>query len=251
MPRRLGQHFMHDQGALGRTVQMLGIRPGDVFVEIGPGRGALTEHLIAALDRPLRAIEIDRSLCTRLAERWGPEALQLECADALQYPWAASGLDAAGARLVGNLPYNISTPLLMRLFEFNPLDMHFVLQREVAERLSAAVGTRSYGRLTLAAQRYGSAESLFGIPPASFSPPPKVDSALVRLVRRPEPLPLPDAAALDDLLRRAFSQRRKMLRSSLGEADLIRSAGIDPSARPEQLSLEQFIRLSGALSGRC
>ncbi|MBF2753784.1 MAG: ribosomal RNA small subunit methyltransferase A [Gammaproteobacteria bacterium AqS3] len=250
MPRRLGQHFMHDQDALGRIVQALGIRPGDVFVEIGPGRGALTEHLIAALDRPLRAIEIDRSLCDGLAERWGSEALHLECADALEYPWADSGLDPAGTRIVGNLPYNISTALMTRLFEFNPADMHVVVQREVANRLSAVAGTRSYGRLTLAVQIYGSAESLFEIPPGSFSPPPKVHSALVQLVRRPEPLLLPDAAMLEKLLRRTFSRRRKMLRSSLGESDLIRSAGIDPEARPEQLSLFDFIRLSRAFSER-
>jgi 16S rRNA (adenine1518-N6/adenine1519-N6)-dimethyltransferase len=244
--KRFGQHFLHDPGILARIVAAIDPRPGDVLVEIGPGEGALTRPLLARVERMI-AIEIDRDLAARLAAAFPADRLELHCADALEFDFTRL---PAGARLVGNLPYNISTPLLFHLARQarHARDLHFMLQREVVERMVAAPSTSDYGRLSVALQTHFRMEKLFGIAPGAFRPPPKVDSAVVRLV----PLgaqPDCDEEVLADLLRRAFSARRKTLRNALGLAEADFSAlGISPTLRPENLTPEDYVRIARRLA---
>lgn len=248
--KRFGQHFLHDPAVLDRIVAAVDPRPGDNLVEIGPGRGALTERLLARAGR-LTAIEIDRDLTPALRERFGDSLVLIE-ADALHADYPA--LAAAGPlRLVGNLPYNISSPLLFTLLASGaPIaDMHFMLQREVVERIAAAPGTPAYGRLSAAVAARADAEILFTVGPGAFKPPPRVHSAVVRLRPRPAPFPLPDLAAYDRVVTAAFGQRRKTLRNALAGllgAGEIAAAGVDPGTRAERVTPAQFAALAARIT---
>ena len=240
--KRFGQHFLHDPRVLARIVEAIAPRPGDVLVEIGPGQGALTAPLIERAGR-LEAIELDRDLAAALAARFPPYQLIVHCADALEYDYARF---PAGLRVVGNLPYNISTPLLFHLARYadRVRDMHFMLQLEVVERMVAAPSTGEYGRLTVALQARFAMEKLFTVSKGAFRPPPKVESAVVRLT------PLAAMLAIDDdLLRRAFSARRKQLRNALPGVDLA-AAGIDATLRPENLTPADYARISALIASR-
>ena len=218
---------------LARIVDAVSPAPADFLVEIGPGEGALTRPLLERVTS-LHVIEVDRDLAAGLRET---EGVTVHEGDALEFDYAAF---PEGMRLVGNLPYNISTPLLFHLARYaaRVRDMHFMLQKEVVQRMVAAPSTPDYGRLSVALQARFRMEKLFNVAPGAFRPPPKVESAVVRL------RPLPTLLKIDeDLLRRAFSARRKQLRNALPDVDFAR-AGIDPQLRPENLSPEDYARLS-------
>ena len=236
--KRFGQHFLHDPRVRARIVEAIAPQAGDVLVEIGPGEGALSAPLIERVGK-LEAIELDRDLAAVLAARFPPYQLTVHCADALEYDF---GRFPAGMRLVGNLPYNISTPLLFHLAAYadRVRDMHFMLQLEVVERMVAASGTAEYGRLSVALQARFAMQKLFTVSKGAFRPPPKVQSAVVRL------RPLEAMLAIDEeLLRRAFSARRKQLRNALplapGDYERL---GIDARLRPEDLSPADYARIS-------
>ncbi len=245
--KRFGQNFLHDRGVIDRILEAVDPRPGENLIEIGPGQGALTGPLLERLDH-LRAIEIDRDLAAALRQRFG-DRLELVEADATTVdlgPWAADG----PLRLVGNLPYNISTPLL---FHFTGQaasirDMHFMLQREVVERMAAGPGSKTYGRLSVMLQYRCRVEPLFRVPAGAFRPAPKVESAVVRL--RPHtapPVPVADEARLETVVRHAFATRRKTLHNALkGVVDPsgFTTAEVDPRARAETLDLAAFARLA-------
>ena len=216
-----------------RLVEAIAPKKGELIVEIGPGQGALTRPLLDAAGA-LHVIEIDRDLAGALRATPG---LVVHEGDALEFDFAAL---PAGARIVGNLPYNISTPLLFRLARHaeRVRDMHFMLQREVVERMVAAPSTPAYGRLSVALQARFAMTKLFNVSKGAFRPAPSVESAVVRLLPRELPLEIDEA-----LLRRAFSARRKTLRNALSGIDLA-AAGIDGRLRPENLSPEDYARLS-------
>jgi len=240
--KRFGQHFLHDPRVLKRIVDAIAPQPGECMVEIGPGEGALTAPLLERANR-LEAIEVDRDLAAALAARFPPFKLTVHCADALEFDFARF---PAGMRLVGNLPYNISTPLLFHLASYaeRVRDMHFMLQLEVVERMVAGPSTPEYGRLSVALQVRFGMEKLFSVPKGAFRPAPKVESAVVRLVPLAERTPI-DEAKFNDILRRAFSARRKTLRNALPGVDFAALA-IDASLRPENLSPGDYLRISAA-----
>ena len=250
--KRFGQHFLHDPGVLARIVAAIDPKPDDHLVEIGPGLGALTVPLLARVPR-LDAIELDRDVIPLLRERCAAAApgaeLVVHPGDALEFDLATLATDGRPLRLVGNLPYNVSTPLLFRFIEQRALvrDMTFMLQKEVVDRMAAAPGSDAYGRLSVMLAAYTRVEKLFKVGPGAFKPPPKVNSAIVRVVPHVvPPFPLPDPARFAAIVGRAFTMRRKTLRNALkGMVDeaTMRAAGIDPQARPETLSAEQFARL--------
>jgi 16S rRNA (adenine1518-N6/adenine1519-N6)-dimethyltransferase len=248
--KRFGQHFLHDPAVIERIVQAIGPVPGERLVEIGPGEGALTFPLLARGAR-LTVIELDRDLAARL-EAHAAAGVQLEVVrgDALKVELAALAAPGERLRLVGNLPYNVSTPLLFRFIAQLPLirDMHFMLQREVVERMAAGPGSKAYGRLSVMLALSCRVEPLFDIGPGAFRPPPKVWSSVVRLEpwEKP-PFPVPDPGRFAEVVRRAFGQRRKTLRNALSglvDVDGIRAAGCDPGARAETLPPEAFARLA-------
>jgi 16S rRNA (adenine1518-N6/adenine1519-N6)-dimethyltransferase len=247
--KSLGQHFLHERGVVDKIILAVDPKPGDRIVEIGPGQGAMTFPL---LDRhgALTAIEFDRDLLAPLsaaASRHG--ALTLVHANVLDVDFTAL---AAGQpiRLVGNLPYNLSSPILFHALDHaaSVRDMHFMLQKEVVDRMAAAPGSKVYGRLSVMLQAYCEVTSLFTVGPGAFRPPPRVDSAVVRLLpRAPERIGIDDRVRFADIVRAAFGQRRKTLRNALRkvcEEDGIRAAGIDPQARAEQLEVADFVRLA-------
>lgn len=246
--KRFGQHFLHDGNILDKIVAAIAPAPGQRMVEIGPGRGALTARLIDAVEH-LDVIEIDRDLASALPGAIASPKLAIHEADALQFDFAALCPDERPLRLVGNLPYNISTPLLFHLLGFGRLfaDIHAMVQKEVAQRIAAVPGNRTYGRLTVAVQARCSVETLFHIRPASFTPPPKIDSSLIRLIPDPGKLARIESETLfDTVVRAAFGKRRKQLGNALGgllTAEQIASADIDPGTRAEQLGIEQFVAL--------
>jgi len=251
--KRFGQHFLHDRNILRRIVEAIAPQPGDTLVEIGPGEGALTLLLLQAVHK-LTAIELDRDLIEPLRAKAVPfGALTIVHRDVLEVDFGAL---AAGAplRVAGNLPYNISTPILFHCLDHAGAirDMHFMLQKEVVDRMAAAPGSKTYGRLSVMLQLRCAVEPLFGVPPGAFRPPPKVDSAVVRLVPLPaEKLPRADFGAIDRIVRAAFGQRRKTLSNSLhGVATpaQIAAAGIDARARAEQLAPAQFVALAQQLA---
>ncbi len=247
--KRFGQNFLHDQDVIRRILAAISPAPGERIIEIGPGQEALTAPL-AASGADLGVVEIDRDLAARLRAR-RPELEVIE-ADALDTDFTA----LAGGRpyrIVGNLPYNISTPLLFHLLAQDPppVDMHFMLQKEVVDRITAEPGGGDWGRLGIMCRNRAEAEFLFTVPADAFEPRPKVESAVVRLRPRTEPLVPGDLAEpFDRLVRQAFSQRRKTLRNSLRAllpAEAIAAAGIDPGLRPERLDLPGFLALARAL----
>jgi 16S rRNA (adenine1518-N6/adenine1519-N6)-dimethyltransferase len=245
--KRFGQHFLHDPTVLERIVQAVDPRPGDRLLEIGPGTGALTARLLAH-GLPLDVIEIDRDLAAALRERWGTR-LTLHEGDALEFDYAALAQQRGGPlRLIGNLPYNISTPLLFRLLAFLPAvqDMHIMLQKEVIDRMAATPGSDDYGRLTVMLAPWLQVEKLFDVGPGAFKPPPRVWSAVARVDVLPQPrFTVPPAYGA--VVAAAFSARRKTLRNAL-RALLPESAyatcGIDPGLRPEVLAPAQFAALA-------
>jgi len=248
--RRFGQNFLVDPNYIARIVAAVDPRPGDNLVEIGPGLAALTAQLI---DRSgsIAAIEIDRDLAARLRERFGPSSLRLFEADALEFEFAELGHDL---RVVGNLPYNISSPLLFRLADHAAQlrDVHVMLQREVVARMTAAPGTADYGRLTVMLQVRFAVTRLFTVPAGAFRPAPKVESAVARLLPlgRAAP-PIRDFPLFQRLVAAAFGQRRKTLRnalSALAAPTDLEAAGIAPSLRGETLAVQDFVRLANSLA---
>jgi 16S rRNA (adenine1518-N6/adenine1519-N6)-dimethyltransferase len=251
--KRFGQNFLHDPYVIGRIVGAVDPQPGETLVEIGPGRGAITAGLLARAGA-LHAVELDRDLVGPLAQRFGTEGLRVHQADALTFDLCGLAPADGRLRLVGNLPYNISTPLLFRFLEQAGCirDMHLMLQREVVERITAESGSKTYGRLSVMIQAYCRAEMLFLIRPGAFTPAPKVDSALLRLVpHRPLPHPIADPAFFSRLVAAAFAQRRKTLRNTLKDVaspTLMAASGIDPGTRAEEVDVGGFIRLANAVS---
>jgi 16S rRNA (adenine1518-N6/adenine1519-N6)-dimethyltransferase len=250
--KRFSQNFLHDRHYLERIVAAIDPRPGDRIVEIGPGLGALTAPLVERAGH-LSCIEIDRDLAARLRERYAPEQLTLVEGDALQIDWnALAAQDERPLRIAGNLPYHISTPLLFALLPIaaRVRDQHFLLQREVVDRMAAAPGGKDYGRLSVMLQFRYRVTKLFDVPPGAFSPAPQVTSSVVRLVPKPEnELPPIDTDVFGRVVTAAFGQRRKTLRNALSDfltEAQIRAAGIDPQARAETLSVESFVALAAA-----
>ena len=248
--KRFGQNFLIDQGIIGAIVSAINPAPTDTVVEIGPGLGAITVPLLERVER-LHVVEIDRDLIARLKKQHAPERLSIHEGDALAFDFASIG---NGLRLVGNLPYNISTPLLFHLASYGPQvrDMHFMLQKEVVERMVAEPGCADYGRLSVMLQYSFWLEWLIDVPPESFDPPPKVDSAVVRLIPKPpEQLKARDPERLSALVQAAFAQRRKMLRNNL--KGILDDAGfaaltIAPTLRPEDLPVDDYVRVANYLT---
>lgn len=252
--KRFGQHFLHDPGVIGRIVAAIAPQPQDRMVEIGPGLGAITVPLLARL-RELHAIEIDRDAIKHLSElTQNDPRLHIHSADVLRFSLADIHAGER-LRLVGNLPYNISTPLLFHLIEQREriLDMHFMLQKEVVDRMAAAPGSEHYGRLTVMLSPWLKVEPLFDIGPGAFRPPPRVISTIVRLTPHETPLPIEEPKHYSAVVAAAFSQRRKTLRNALKqllEMEDIVAAGVDPSLRAEVLAPYQFAALSAQLGPR-
>jgi 16S rRNA (adenine1518-N6/adenine1519-N6)-dimethyltransferase len=250
--KQLGQHFLHEAGIIGRIVRAIDPKPGDRLVEIGPGAGAITIPLLQ-LHGELTVIEFDRDLLESL--RALGDGLHIVHRDVLEVDFT----ELAGGkpmRLVGNLPYNISSPILFHALEHAAVirDMHFMLQKEVVDRMAAAPGSKVYGRLSVMLQAFCRVTPLFKVPPGAFRPPPKVDSAVVRLVPRPPgEIGLRDAALFAAVVEAAFAQRRKTLRNALSalcDAETLAAAGIDPGARAEALAVAQYVALANLLAER-
>ena len=260
--KRFGQNFLHDQNIIDKIIRAINPKTDQNIIEIGPGQGALTYPLLTSLGK-LNAVEIDRDLIAILTQQspaYGE--LIIHEGDALKYNFQqlADTINAQSenttqqkCRLVGNLPYNISTPIIFHLLEFLDVidDMHFMLQKEVVQRMAAEPNSKTYGRLSVMLQWYCDVDYLFDIPASAFNPPPKVVSTLVRLTPKEKPLAkLNSQVQFSRLVNRVFQQRRKTLRNTLknyiSEAD-IQSLGISPTARPETLSLLDFASLSNAI----
>ncbi|MGE5492596.1 MAG: 16S rRNA (adenine(1518)-N(6)/adenine(1519)-N(6))-dimethyltransferase RsmA [Actinomycetota bacterium] len=247
--KRFGQNFLIDQGIISGIVSAIDPKRDDTLVEIGPGLGALTEPLLQRLDH-LHVVEIDRDLIARLKKRHSPERVTVHEGDALAFDFSSVGKDL---RLVGNLPYNISTPLLFHLAGFadQVRDMHFMLQKEVVERMVAVPGDSEFSRISVMLQYRFHLEWLLDVPPESFDPAPKVQSAVVRLIpKAKEELNAKDEAVLSRVVTAAFSQRRKMLRNTLkGILDDagFTALGITPTARAEDLAVDDYVRIANSL----
>jgi len=236
--KRFGQHFLHDAAVVRRIIEAIAPAADDFIVEIGPGEGVLTRPLAERAGR-LEVIEIDRDLAAALAA----ERIKVHVADALEFDF---GRLPRGARIVGNLPYNISTPLLFHLARYAERlrDLHVMLQREVVERMVAQPSTPAYGRLSVMLQARFGMQKLFRVAAGAFRPPPRVESAVVRLVPLAEPLDR-GAQRFADVVRRAFSARRKTLRNALGlPPEEFEALGIDPRLRPENLSPADYVRIA-------
>ena len=247
--KRFGQNFLIDQQVIADIVNAVAPQRDDCVVEIGPGLGALTDPLIRRVDH-LQVVEIDRDIIARLRKRYPPEKLTIHEGDALAFDFATlARAGRGGMHIVGNLPYNISTPLLFHLAGFaeHVRDMHFMLQKEVVERMVAEPGTNDFGRLSVMLQYRFVMDWLIDVPPESFEPAPKVDSAVVRLIPRPAAeLTVKDEAKFSAIVAAAFGQRRKMLRNNLkgflDDAGFV-ELGISPTARAEELSVGDYIRI--------
>ena len=248
--KRFGQNFLHDPGVIRNIVSAINPQPGQDLLEIGPGQGAITLPLLSVCGR-LQAVELDRDLLAPLqAAAATLGELTLHNRDALRTDFCALRRDQQRLRIIGNLPYNISTPLLFHLLDQADCieDMHFMLQKEVVERMAAAPGTNAYGRLTVMLQYRCEVIPLFGIGPGAFRPPPKVESAFVRLLPyRTRPVQVADENLFTQIVRLAFGQRRKTLRNTLKgvlESADFTTLGIDPQIRAEQLDLATFAQLA-------
>ena len=251
--KRFGQNFLIDPQVISDIVSAVAPQRSDRVVEIGPGLGALTVPLLGRLDH-LHVVEIDRDIVARLLQQFSGERVTIHEGDALAFDFGSLAQDGALLHVVGNLPYNISTPLLFHLATYadRVFDMHFMLQKEVVERMVAAPGTADYGRLSVMLQYRFVMDWLLDVPPESFDPAPKVDSAVVRLIPRPAAeLQARDEALLGKVVTAAFSQRRKMLRNTLkGILDdtALGELGIAPTARAEELPVETFVAMTNYLS---
>ena len=265
--KRFGQNFLVDRAVIDAIVKAIAPRADDLLVEIGPGLAALTEPLIAArsalqnVAHPLHVVELDRDLAARLRHRFDASEIVVHEADALGFdfagivplaPLAHLAPDREHLRIVGNLPYNISSPLLFHLHAIadRVIDQHFMLQKEVVARMVAAPGTSDYGRLSVMLQVRYDMESLFDVPPAAFDPPPKVTSAIVRMIPLPaSALAIADQRLFARVVLAAFSQRRKMLRNTLAAyADAMEAVGIAPTARAEEIAPETFVALANRVN---
>ena len=251
--KRFGQNFLHDQYVIDRIVKSIAPSEDQCLVEIGPGMGALTEPLLEACGK-LNVVELDRDLIPILRTKFfNYPDFHIHEGDALKFDFSTLLEPNQQLRIVGNLPYNISTPLIFHFLSQHQsiLDMHFMLQKEVVDRLAAAPGCSDYGRLSLMTQYYCKVQPLFVVSPGSFNPPPKVDSAIVRLVPYDElPHPAKCTTTLAEVVREAFSMRRKTIRNTLRSlltAEQLEACGIDISLRPERLTLPQYVTIADAL----
>lgn len=250
--KRFGQNFLIDPQVIADIVNAVAPKREDCVVEIGPGLGALTDPLLKRLNH-LHVIEIDRDIVARLRKNYTPEQITIHAGDALEFDFSSLSATPSKLHVVGNLPYNISTPLLFHLAGFADLvhDMHFMLQKEVVERMAAEPGTSDFGRLSVMLQYRFVIDCLLDVPPESFDPAPKVDSAVVRLIPRPRgELTARDEIRFAQLVMTAFAQRRKMLRNNL--KGLIDDAGLErlgvaPTARAEELSVDDYVRMANTL----
>jgi len=248
--KRFGQNFLQDHNVIYNILSNIQANSGEHWVEIGPGLGAITEPLLQK-QVLLDVVELDRDLVKVLSERFSlHENFTIHSADALAFDFAALATAGEKLRIIGNLPYNISTPLLFHLLESTNCieDMHFMLQKEVVDRMCAEPGTKKYGRLSVMIQYYCETELIFDVPPESFNPIPKVMSSIVRLTpyQKP-PVDIEDIYKLNKVVTTAFSQRRKTIRNSLKKLiteEQIIALDIDPSLRAESISLAEFARLS-------
>jgi len=248
--KRFGQNFLHDQGIIHRIVMAISPKPGQHIVEIGPGLGALTREVLPLVEE-MDAIELDRDLIPKLevmAEKLG--ILRIHSADALKFDFSSLAAEGEQLRVFGNLPYNISTPLIFHLCAQGELikEMHFMLQKEVVERMVAGPGSKRYGRLSIMVQYYCQVRCLFYVPARSFTPAPKVESAIVRLQPHTvKPYIANDENFFSTLVTTAFNHRRKTLRNAVKkmatEQQLI-EAGVSPDARPETIGLQQFVAIA-------
>ncbi|WP_406666045.1 16S rRNA (adenine(1518)-N(6)/adenine(1519)-N(6))-dimethyltransferase RsmA [Gallaecimonas sp. GXIMD1310] len=248
--KRFGQNFLNDADVIANIVRAIDPRPEDVLVEIGPGLGAITEPVLEAAGQ-LQVVELDRDLAARLRQRDG---ISVNEADAMKFDFGQLYQPGKAFKIFGNLPYNISTPLLFHLFKWVDCisQMHFMLQKEVVERMAAGPGSKQYGRLSVMTQYYCQVIPVLQVPPHAFIPAPKVDSAVVRLVpHQQKPFTVKDEKKLTQVLLQAFNQRRKTVRNTFKpyfSAEQLSAMGIDPSARPENLSGAQFATLADALT---
>jgi 16S rRNA (adenine1518-N6/adenine1519-N6)-dimethyltransferase len=253
--KRFGQNFLHDQGVIERIVRAINPKPNQNLVEIGPGLGALTTHVLPKA-QSLNVVELDRDVIPKLEVACtGLGSLNIFQHDAMKFDFGQLYSEQVGKiRVFGNLPYNVSTPLMFHLFSVvdRIQDMHFMLQKEVVERLAAEPNTKAYGRLTVMAQYYCQVEFLFIVKPGAFNPAPKVDSAIVRLIpRTTDDFEQCDTQLLQQVLTAAFSKRRKTLRNALRDivsTELMAEANIDPARRPETLSVAEFVKLTNLLA---
>lgn len=249
--KRFGQNFLQDGSVISNIIGAIAPKPGQKLVEIGPGLGALTTELLEAAGE-LDVVELDRDLIPILRTQFFryEDKFRIHQGDALKFDFNTLVENNNPLRVVGNLPYNISTPLIFHLLSFGSQikDMHFMLQKEVVQRLAAAPGHKNFGRLSVMTQYYCQVDNLFEVPPEAFEPQPKVDSAIVRLIPHAErPHVADNEKDLTDLVRTSFSQRRKTLRNNLKKmlpSPAIEALGIDPSIRPENLSLAEFVKLT-------
>lgn len=252
--KRFGQNFLTDDLVLHDIIRSIAPAADDAMVEIGPGLAAMTALLLEEL-RHLHVVELDRDLVERLKKRLDAARLTVHSADALKFDFASIPVpEGRKLRVVGNLPYNISSPLLFHLAEIAPQvqDQHFMLQKEVVERMVAEPGGKAYGRLSVMLQWRYHMELLFVVPPTAFDPPPKVDSAIVRMIPLAQPMPC-QQALLEQVVTKAFSQRRKVIRNcvaGLFSEDELRQAGVDPQDRPETVPVQQFVALANLLAAR-
>jgi 16S rRNA (adenine1518-N6/adenine1519-N6)-dimethyltransferase len=249
--KRFGQNFLHDLSVISKLSRAINAKPSDNMVEIGPGQGALTEPLLQTLNH-LNAVELDRDLIPLLQSKFTPEQLTIHSADALKFDFSQLFGEQA-LRVVGNLPYNISTPLLIHLLSYqqNIKDMHFMLQLEVVDRLAAVPGNKNYGRLSVVSQYFCQVDKLFNVPPGAFNPPPKVMSAIVRLEPRVFSEVASDEALFQKLVKTAFAQRRKTLRNNLKQLfdseqleQISAATGVNLADRPEQISVKEYVMLA-------
>jgi|TARA_R110000822_G_scaffold226254_14_gene359038 16S rRNA (adenine1518-N6/adenine1519-N6)-dimethyltransferase len=251
--KRFGQNFLVDNNIIEKIVSAIAPTPNQNLIEIGPGQGAITGPVLEKCPR-LNVIELDRDLIPLLQKKFHqyPE-LHIHQGDALKTDFSQFYREGKPLRIIGNLPYNISTPLMFHLLSFSGQirDMYFMLQKEVVTRLAAVPGDKNYGRLSIMVQYYCQVEPLFQVPPTAFRPAPKVESAIVRLLPYPEPpYPADDLQLLSRLVRACFQQRRKTMRNTLKHmlnAEQLEQLGIDLTRRPETLSVEDFVVLSNQI----
>jgi len=253
--KRFGQNFLHDPQVIQNIIQSIAPKQDQLIAEIGPGLGALTESL-ASSGCQLKLIELDRDLIAKLETHYANASnVEIHPGDALKFDFFSLSSAPHSLRLVGNLPYNISTPLIFHLIDHVDIiqDMHFMLQKEVVERLAAKPGNKNFGRLSVMVQYFCEVENLFTVGPGAFNPAPKVDSAIVRLQpRKTKTLVAKDIKKLEILVKKAFTQRRKTLRNNLKtllSSEQIKSLNIDPGARAETLSTDQYVTLANLLTG--
>lgn len=251
--KRFGQHFLKDHNILQKIVRALSLQSTDRVIEIGPGQGAFTQYLLEKLNH-LDVVELDRDLVVFLQGHFDPSKLTIHAGDALNFSYADLSEKPGDLRIVGNLPYNISTPLLFHLFsQIDRIrDMHFMLQKEVVLRLTAEIGTADYGRLSVMSQYFCDNTYLFTVSPHAFDPPPRVDSAIVRLIpHNREKLPPKQFDVFSAVVKEAFNYRRKQLGNCLKrfiEPNRLEAIHINPDKRPQEISVAEFIRISQAIS---